>query len=93
MIFATLNYPNIDNCIDNVTVSDYSLLVSNFTMKVRYEQNRTDIPSLLAINFGIYEIFASLNYQNIDNCIDNVTVIDYSLLVSNFTMKVKYQQN
>ena len=92
-IFAILNYPNLVTCISNVTAIDYNILVYNFTFKVKYRQNWREIPSLLAINFGICEIFAILYYLNLDTCIDNVSVIDCSILVQNFTFKVKYRQN
>ena len=92
-IFAILNYPNLVICISNVTAIDYNILVYNFTFKVKYRQNWRVIPSLLAINFGICEIFAILYYLNLDTCIDNVSAIDCSILVQNFTFKVKYRQN
>ena len=92
-IFAILNYPNLVTCICNVTAIDYNILVYNFTFKVKYRQNWREIPSLLAINFGICEIFAILYYLNLDTCIDNVSAIDCSILVQNFTFKVKYRQN
>ena len=75
-IFAILNYLNLVTCIDNITAIDYNILVYNFTFKVKYWQNWRVIPSLLAINFGICEIFAILYYLNIDTCIDNVSAID-----------------
>ena len=59
-IFAILNYPNHVICISNVTAIDYNILVYNFTFKVKYRQNWRVIPSFLAINFGISEIFAIL---------------------------------
>ena len=92
-IFAILNYPNLVTCISNVTAIDYNILVYNLTFKVQYGQNCREIPSLLAINFGICEIFAILYYINLDTCIDNVSAIDCSILVQNFTFKVKYRQN
>ena len=92
-IFAILNYPNLVTCISNVTAIDYNILVYNFTFKVKYRLNWRVIPSLLAINFGICEIFAILYYLNLDTCIDNVSAIDCSILVQNFTFKVKYRQN
>ena len=92
-IFAILYYLNLDTCIDNVSAIDCSILVQNFTFKVKYRQNQIEIPSLLMINFGISEIFAILNYPNLDTCISNVTAIDYNILVYNFTFKVKYRQN
>lgn len=73
--------------IDNVTVIDLHLLVYNLTFKVKYRQNRTEILSLLAINFGIGEIFAKLNYPNLSTCIDNITAIDCNFLVFNFCIK------
>ena len=91
-IFAILNYPNLVICISNVTAIDYNIMVYNFTFKVTYRQNWRVIPSLLAINFGICEIFAILYYLNLDTCIDNVSAIDCSILVQNFTFKVKYRQ-
>ena len=92
-IFAILNYQNLVTCINNVTAIDYNILVYNFTFKVKYRQNRREIPSLLTINFGISEIFAILYYLNLDTCIDNVSAIDCSILVQNFAFKVKYGQN
>ena len=92
-IFAILNYLNLDICIDNVSAIDCSILVQNFTFKVKYRQNQIEIPSLLTINFGISEIFAILNYPNLVTCIDIITAIDYNSLVYNFTFKVKYRQN
>ena len=88
-IFAILNYPNLVTCIDNVTAIDWdnvsdiyvNILVYNFTLKVQYRQKRREIRSLLAINFGICEIFAILYYLNLDAYIDNVSAIDCSLLV------------
>ena len=80
-IFAILNYPNLITCINNVTAIDYNILVNNFTFKVKYRQNWREIPSLLAINFGICEILAILHYLNLDPCIDNVSAIDCSILV------------
>ena len=80
-IFAILNYPNLVTCINNVTVIDNIILVYNFTFKVKYRQNSREIPSLLAINFGICEIFAILYYLNLDTCIDNVSIIYCSILV------------
>ena len=91
-IFAILYYLNLDTCIDNVPIIDCSILVLNFTFKVKYRQNQREIPSLLMINFGISEILAILNYPNLVTCISNVTAIDYNILVYNFTFKVKYQQ-
>ena len=92
-IFAILYYLNLDTCIDNVSAIDCSILVQNFTFKVKYRQNQREIPSLLMINFGISEIFTILNYPNLVICISNVTAIDYNILVYNFTFKVKYRQN
>ena len=92
-IFAILYYLNLDICIDNVSAIDCSILVQNFTFKVKYRQNQREIPSLLTVNFGINEVFAILNYPNLVTCISNVTAIDYNILVYNFTFKVKYQQN
>ena len=43
---------------------------------------------MLAIYFGISEIFAILNYPNLFTCVDNVTAIDYNILVDNFTYNV-----
>ena len=80
-IFAILYYLNLDTCIDNVSAIDCSILVQNFTFKVKYQQNQREIPSLLTINFGISEIFAILYYLNLDTCIDNVSTIDCSILV------------
>ena len=91
-IFAILNYPNLVTCISNVSAIDYNILVYNFTFKVKYRQNLRVIPSLLAINFGICEIFAILYYLNLDTCIDNVSAIDCSILVQNFTFEVKYHK-
>ena len=85
--------PNPISHIDNVSAIDCSILVQNFTFKVKYRQNQREIPSLLTINFGISEIFAILNYPNLVICISNVTAIDYNILVYNFTFKVKYRQN
>ena len=84
---------NLDICIDNVSAIDCSILVQNFTFKVKYRQNQREIPSLLTINFGISEIFAILNYPNLVTCINNITAIDYNILVYNFAFKVKYRQN
>ena len=92
-IFAILYYLNHDTCIDNVSTIDCSILVQNFTFKVKYRQNQREIPSLLATNFGISEIVAILYYLNLDTCIDNVSAIDCSILVQNFAFKVKYRQN
>ena len=92
-ILAILNYPNLVTCIDNFTAINYNIMVYNFTFKVKYRQKGREIPSLLAINFGICEIFAILYYLNLDTCIDNVSAIDCSILVQNFTFKVKYRQN
>ena len=83
-IFAILHYPNLVTCTDNVCDIDYNLLVFKFTFKVKYQQNRTEIPSFLAINFGIGEIFAILHCLNLDACIVNVSAIDCKLLVYNF---------
>ena len=80
-IFAILNYPNLVTCIDNVAAIDYNILVYNFIFEVKYWQKRRGIPSLLAINFGICEIFASLYYLNHYTCIDNLSAIYCSLLV------------
>ena len=80
-IFAILNYPNLVICINYVTAIDYNILVYNFTLKVKYRQNWREIPSLLAINFVICEIFAILYYLNLDTCIDNVSIIYCSILV------------
>ena len=91
-IFAILYYLNVDTCIDNVSAIDCSILVQNFTFKVKYRQNQREIPSLLMINFGISEILAILNYPNLVTGIDYVTAIDYNILVYNFTFKVKYRQ-
>ena len=91
-IFAILYYIYLDTCIDNVSAIDCSILVQNFTFKVKYRQNQREIPSLLTINFGISEIFAILNYPNLVTCINNITAIDYNILVYNFTFKVKYRQ-
>ena len=85
-ILAILNYPNLVTCIDNITAIDYNILVDNFTFKVKYRRKRREIPSLLAINFGICEIFAILYYLNLGTCIDNITAIDYSILVLNVTL-------
>ena len=92
-IFAILYFLNLDTCIDNVSAIDCSILVQNFTFKVKYRQNQIEIPSLLMINFGISEIFAILNYPNLVTCIYIITAIDYNILVYNFTFKVKYRQN
>ena len=92
-ILAILNYPNLVTCIDNFTAINYNIMVYNFTFKVKYQQKGREIPSLLAINFGICEIFAILYYLKLDTCIDNVSAIDCSILVQNFTFKVKYRQN
>ena len=92
-IFAILYYLNLDICSDNVSAIDCSILVQNFTFKVKYRQNQREIPSLLTINFGISEIFAILNYPNLVTCIDIITAIDYNILVYNFTFKNKYRQN
>ena len=92
-IFAILAYIYLDTCIDNVSAINCSILVQNFTFKVKYRQNQREILSLLTINFGISEIFAILNYPNLVTCIDNITAIDYNILVYNFTFKVKYRQN
>ena len=91
-IFAILYYLNLDICIDHVSTIDCSILVLNFTFKVKYRQNQREIPSFLTINFGISEIFAILNYPNLLTCSENVTAIVYNILVYNFTCKVKYQQ-
>ena len=79
-ILAILNYPNLVTCIDNFTAINYNIMVYNFTFKVKYRQKGREIPSLLAINFGICEIFAILYYLNLDTCIDNVSAIDCSIL-------------
>ena len=92
-ILAILNYPNLVSCIDNFTAINYYILVYNFTFKVKHQQKRREIPSLLTINFGICEIFIILYYLNLDTCIDNVSAIDCSILVLNFAFKVKYRQN
>ena len=91
-IFAILYYLNLDTCIDYVSTIEYSILVKNFIFKVKYRQNQREIPSLLTINFGISEILAILNYPNLVNCIDNITDIDFNILVYNFTFKFKYGQ-
>ena len=62
-------------------------------LKLNIFKNWREIPSLLAINFGICDIFAILYYLNLDACIDNVSAIVCSLLVWNFIFKVKYWQN
>ena len=80
-IFAILNNPNLVTCIENITAIDYNILVYNFTFKVKYRQNQREIPSLLAINFGICEIFAFPYYLNLETCIDYVSSIDCSILV------------
>ena len=80
-IFAILNYPNLVTGIDYVTAIDNNILVYNFKFKVKYRQKGREIPSLLAINFGICEIFAILHYLNLYTCIDNVSAIDCSILV------------
>ena len=80
-ILAILNYPNLVTCNDNITAIDYNILVYNFIFKVQYQQKRREIQSLLAINFGICEIFAILYYLNLDTCIDNLSAIDCSILV------------
>ena len=80
-ILAILNYPDLVTGIDYVSAIDYNILVYNFTFKVKYRQKGREIPSLLAINFGICEIFAILHYLNLYTCIDNVSAIDCSILV------------
>ena len=60
-IFAILCHLNLVSCIDNAPAIDCHLLVHNLTLKAKCQQNRTEIPSLLVINFGICEIFAILN--------------------------------
>ena len=93
-IFAILHYRNHVKCIDYVSAIDYNLVVVyKITFKVKYQQDQTEISSLIVINFGICEIFAILHYPNLVTCIDNVCDIDYNLLVFKFTFKVKYQQN
>ena len=51
-IIAILYYLNLDAYIDNLSAIDLSILVQNFTFKVKYRQNQREIPSLLTINFG-----------------------------------------
>ena len=91
-IFAILYYLNLDTCIDNVSAIDCSILVQNFSFKVKYRQNQREIPSWHMINFRISEILAILNYPNLVTCIDNFTAINYNILVYNFTFKVKHRQ-
>ena len=91
--FAILNYPTIVIYIGKDTSIDCNFFMFKFTLKVKCRQNRTEISSLLAINFGICEIFAILNYPTIVNCIDYVTAIDYKFLVYNFTFQVQHRQH
>ena len=57
-----------------------------FYIQSQYQPNQREIPSLLMINFGISEIFAILNYPNLVTCINNVTAIDYNIMVYNFNI-------
>lgn len=90
---AILCHLHLVTCIDNDPAIDCNCLVHNFTLKVKCRQNRTEIPSLLAINFGIWEMFAILNFPYLVTCINNVNGIDCNLLIYNFTFKVKSGQN
>ena len=65
-ILAIVNYLNLVTSMDNFTAIHNNILVYNFTFKVKYRQKRREIPSWLAINFGICEIFAILYYLDLD---------------------------
>ena len=87
-----MRYLNLLTCICNVSAIDCNLSVYNFTFKVKNYKNRTVIPSLLGISFGICEIYSILNYPKLVTYFGTVTANDCHFLVYNFTLKVKFSQ-